>query len=183
MHCLGNLTGWQKLSNISVLCELCNTASHVVHNFVCCSPHVNIKMFFAVPIAQRLKQTLEPCDTEYPAFVSERTIKETTGNIACDDCFKSFVIQQIPSSNLFMVVVDNECFCDSIPPITMAPIEIRYNESLKCERLKSQKIRRRPESCHGFHPEENARECGGVSGLSAKPSLVLLPLLLMIFSR
>lgn len=40
--------------------------------------------------------------------------------------FRSFVIQQIPSSNLFMVVVDNECFCDSIPPITMAPIEIRY---------------------------------------------------------
>lgn len=39
---------------------------------------------------------------------------------------RSFVIQQIPSSNLFMVVVDNECFCDSIPPITMAPIEIRY---------------------------------------------------------
>lgn len=30
---------------------------------------------------------------------------------------------------------------------------IVHNESLKCERLKSQKIRRRPESCHGFHPE------------------------------
>lgn len=40
--------------------------------------------------------------------------------------YRSFVIQQIPSSNLFMVVVDNECFCDSVPPITMAPIEIRY---------------------------------------------------------
>uniref|UniRef100_A0A8C0VRF1 Voltage-dependent calcium channel subunit alpha-2/delta-3 n=1 Tax=Cyanistes caeruleus TaxID=156563 RepID=A0A8C0VRF1_CYACU len=172
----GNLTGWQKLSNISVLCELCNAASHVVHNFVCCSSHVNIKMFFPVPIAQRLKQTLEPCDTEYPAFVSERTIKETTGNIACDDCFKSFVIQQIPSSNLFMVVVDNECFSSLLNCLV-------HNESLKCERLKSQKIRRRPESCHGFHPEENARECGGVSGLSAKPSLVLLPLLLKIFSR
>lgn len=88
MHCLGNLTGWQKLSNISILCELCNTASRVVQNCVCCSSHVNIKIFFPVPIAQRLKQTLEPCDTEYPAFVSERTIKETTGNIACDDCFK-----------------------------------------------------------------------------------------------
>ncbi|VTJ63286.1 Hypothetical predicted protein, partial [Marmota monax] len=36
--------------------------------------------------AQKLKQTLEPCDTEYPAFVSERTIKETTGNIVCEDC-------------------------------------------------------------------------------------------------
>uniref|UniRef100_A0A8C3ST92 Calcium voltage-gated channel auxiliary subunit alpha2delta 3 n=1 Tax=Chelydra serpentina TaxID=8475 RepID=A0A8C3ST92_CHESE len=123
--------------------------------------------------AQRLKQTLEPCDTEYPAFVSERTIKETTGNIACDDCFKSFVIQQIPSSNLFMVVVDNECNCESILPITMEPIEIRsllnyceHNESLKCERLKSQKIRRRPESCHGFHPEVSFCPCS-----QAPPSL------------
>ncbi|XP_053149268.1 voltage-dependent calcium channel subunit alpha-2/delta-3 isoform X4 [Hemicordylus capensis] len=133
--------------------------------------------------AQRLKQTLEPCDTEYPAFVSERTIKETTGNIDCDDCFKSFVIQQIQNSNLFMVVVSNECDCESISPITMEPIEIRYNESLKCERLKSHKIRRRPESCHGFHPEENAGECGGVLGLSAKPTLVVLPLFLAIFSR
>ncbi|XP_072845734.2 voltage-dependent calcium channel subunit alpha-2/delta-3 isoform X4 [Pogona vitticeps] len=133
--------------------------------------------------AQRLKQTLEPCDTEYPAFVSERTIKETTGNIDCDDCFKSFVIQQIQNSNLFMVVVSNECDCESIPPITMEPIEIRYNESLKCERLKSHKIRRRPESCHGFHPEENARECGGVLALTAKPTLVALPLFLTIFSR
>lgn len=47
MHCLGNLTGWQKLSNISILCELCSTASHVVQNFVCCSCHVNIKIFFS----------------------------------------------------------------------------------------------------------------------------------------
>lgn len=133
--------------------------------------------------AQKLKQTLEPCDTEYPAFVSERTIKETTGNIACEDCSKSFVIQQIPSSNLFMVVVDSSCLCESVAPITMAPIEIRYNESLKCERLKAQKIRRRPESCHGFHPEENARECGGASSLQAQAALLLLPLVSSLFSR
>lgn len=43
---------------------------------------------FLFALAQRLKQTLEPCDTEYPAFVSERTIKETTGSIDCDDCLK-----------------------------------------------------------------------------------------------
>ncbi|XP_071983991.1 voltage-dependent calcium channel subunit alpha-2/delta-3 isoform X4 [Engystomops pustulosus] len=133
--------------------------------------------------AQRLKQTLEPCDTEYPAFVSERTIKETTGTINCDDCTKSFVIQQIPSSNLFMVVVDNVCSCSNVAPITMAPIEIRYNESLKCERLKSQKIRRRPESCHGFHPEENARECGGAFGISSRPITMLLSLLMVYISR
>ncbi|VCX37964.1 unnamed protein product, partial [Gulo gulo] len=134
--------------------------------------------------AQKLKQTLEPCDTEYPAFVSERTIKETSGNIACEDCSKSFVIQQIPSSNLFMVVVDSSCLCESMTPITMAPIEIsQHNESLKCERLKAQKIRRRPESCHGFHPEENARECGGAPRPQAEMVLVLFPLLLMFFSR
>lgn len=39
---------------------------------------------------------------------------------------RSFVIQQIPSSNLFMVVVDSSCLCESAAPITMAPIEIRY---------------------------------------------------------
>ncbi|XP_066553823.1 voltage-dependent calcium channel subunit alpha-2/delta-3 isoform X2 [Amia ocellicauda] len=76
--------------------------------------------------AQRGKPMLVPCDTEYPAFVSERTIKETTGNIDCDGCVKSFVIQQIPSSNLFMVVVDNKCDCKAAPPITMEPIEIMY---------------------------------------------------------
>uniref|UniRef100_A0A8C5H705 VWFA domain-containing protein n=1 Tax=Gouania willdenowi TaxID=441366 RepID=A0A8C5H705_GOUWI len=92
--------------------------------------------------AQRVgRNTQVPCDTEYPAFVSERTIKENMGSIDCDGCFKSFVIQQIPSSNLFMVVTDNKCDC------------IAHNESLKCERLKIQKDRRRPDSCHPFHAE------------------------------
>nr|XP_043879040.1 voltage-dependent calcium channel subunit alpha-2/delta-3 isoform X2 [Solea senegalensis] len=72
----------------------------------------------------RGKTMMVPCDTEYPAFVSERTIKETTGNIDCGGCIRSFVIQQIPSSNLFMVVVDNKCDCSSAPPVTMDPIEI-----------------------------------------------------------
>lgn len=39
---------------------------------------------------------------------------------------RSFVIQQIPSSNLFMVVVDNKCDCSTFEPITMDPIEIMY---------------------------------------------------------
>lgn len=39
---------------------------------------------------------------------------------------RSFVIQQIQNSNLFMVVVSNECDCESVSPITMEPIEIRY---------------------------------------------------------
>uniref|UniRef100_A0AAQ5WYA6 VWFA domain-containing protein n=1 Tax=Amphiprion ocellaris TaxID=80972 RepID=A0AAQ5WYA6_AMPOC len=102
--------------------------------------------FFVTRSAQRSrgKTMMVPCDTEYPAFVSERTIKETTGNIDCDGCFRSFVIQQIPSSNLFMVVVDSKCDCSGAPPVTMDPIEII---------LKFQKDRKKPESCHPFHPE------------------------------
>ena len=45
-------------------------------------------------------------------------------SVSCSN--RSFVIQQIPSSNLFMVVVDSSCLCESVAPITMAPIEIRY---------------------------------------------------------
>ncbi|XP_036839893.1 voltage-dependent calcium channel subunit alpha-2/delta-3-like isoform X2 [Oncorhynchus mykiss] len=131
----------------------------------------------------RGKTMLVPCDTEYPAFVSERTIKETTGNIDCEGCVRSFVIQQIPSSNLFMVVVDNKCDCSSTLPVSMDPIEIMYNESLKCDRLKFQKDRKRPESCHPFHPEENAMECGGAAGLSAPLTGALLSLLATLFTR
>uniref|UniRef100_A0A8C7TE13 Calcium channel, voltage dependent, alpha2/delta subunit 3 n=1 Tax=Oncorhynchus mykiss TaxID=8022 RepID=A0A8C7TE13_ONCMY len=119
----------------------------------------------------RGKTMMVPCDTEYPAFVSERTIKETTGNIDCEGCARSFVIQQIPSSNLFMVVVDNKCDCSSAPL------------SLKCDRLKFQKDRKRPETCHPFHPEENAMECGGTAGLSAPLTAALLPLLATFISR
>ncbi|XP_077459637.1 voltage-dependent calcium channel subunit alpha-2/delta-3 isoform X1 [Stigmatopora argus] len=124
----------------------------------------------------RGKTTMVPCDTEYPAFVSERTIKETTGNIECDGCVRSFVIQQIPSSNLFMVVVDNKCDCSNVPPVTMDPVEIMYNESHKCDRLKFQKDRKKPESCHPFHPEENAMECGSASRLHSPLTAALLPL-------
>lgn len=44
-------------------------------------------LFFS--LAQRGGKTmLVPCDKEYPAFVSERTIKETVGNIDCESCVK-----------------------------------------------------------------------------------------------
>uniref|UniRef100_A0A3Q3E4R1 Calcium channel, voltage dependent, alpha2/delta subunit 3 n=1 Tax=Labrus bergylta TaxID=56723 RepID=A0A3Q3E4R1_9LABR len=137
----------------------------------------------------RGKTMMVPCDTVYPAFVSERTIKETTGNIDCDGCIRSFVIQQIPSSNLFMVVVDNKCDCSSAPPVTMDPIEIMYilsrgnTDSLKCDRLKFQKDRKKPESCHPFHPEENAMECGSATRLSSGLTAALLPLIAATISR
>uniref|UniRef100_A0A674NAC7 Calcium voltage-gated channel auxiliary subunit alpha2delta 3 n=1 Tax=Takifugu rubripes TaxID=31033 RepID=A0A674NAC7_TAKRU len=136
--------------------------------------------------AQRMGRTMQvPCDTEFPAFISERTIKENTGNVDCDGCIKSFVIQQIPSSNLFMVVVDNKCDCSMFEPITMNPIEIMYilDWHKRCERLKMQKHRRRPDTCHPFHPEENAMECGGAACLVPSAVATLFAVLLVLLYR
>ncbi|KAG5835921.1 hypothetical protein ANANG_G00249130 [Anguilla anguilla] len=58
-----------------------------------------------------------------------------------------------------------------------------HNESLKCERLKLQKDRKRPDSCHPFHAEENAMECGGALGLNPQPLVTLLALLCALLAR
>uniref|UniRef100_A0A674IYU2 Calcium voltage-gated channel auxiliary subunit alpha2delta 4 n=1 Tax=Terrapene triunguis TaxID=2587831 RepID=A0A674IYU2_9SAUR len=99
---------------------------------------------------------LQPCDTEYPVFVYETTIKETNGLIECGDCQKMFVAQQIANSNLLLLVTDATCDCSIFPPVLLEAKEVKYIlllSQLKCDRMRSQKLRRRPDTCHAFHPE------------------------------
>nr|XP_048700597.1 voltage-dependent calcium channel subunit alpha-2/delta-4 [Caretta caretta] len=119
---------------------------------------------------------LQPCDTEYPVFVYESTIKETNGLIECGDCQKMFVAQQIANSNLLLLVTDAACDCSIFPPVLLEVKEVKYNASVKCDRMRSQKVRRRPDTCHAFHPEENAQDCGGAAEISASLTLLLLAL-------
>ncbi|XP_062426243.1 voltage-dependent calcium channel subunit alpha-2/delta-4 [Rhea pennata] len=126
------------------------------------------------------QDTLQPCDTEYPVFVYEPAIKETNGLIECGDCQKMFVAQQIASSNLLLLVTDATCDCSIFPPVLLNPKEVKYNASVKCDRMRSQKLRRRPDTCHAFHPEENAQDCGGAAEISVSPTLFLLPLALLL---
>ncbi|KAL7837090.1 hypothetical protein SRHO_G00268010 [Serrasalmus rhombeus] len=77
-------------------------------------------------------------------------------------------------------------FCKNIVlppcvPITFNPLA--HNESLKCERLKFQKDRKRPDSCHPFHPEENAMECGSAATLSPTLVAAVFPILTFFISR
>ncbi|XP_067392220.1 voltage-dependent calcium channel subunit alpha-2/delta-4 [Emydura macquarii macquarii] len=123
---------------------------------------------------------LQPCDTEYPAFVYETTIEETNGLIECGDCQKMFVVQQIANSNLLLLVTDAACDCSIFPPVLLEAKEVKYNASVKCDRMRSQKLRRRPDTCHAFHAEENAQDCGGAAEISA--SLTLLLLMLVTFA-
>uniref|UniRef100_A0A8C9A938 Calcium voltage-gated channel auxiliary subunit alpha2delta 4 n=1 Tax=Prolemur simus TaxID=1328070 RepID=A0A8C9A938_PROSS len=122
------------------------------------------------------QDTLQPCDTEYPVFVHQPAIQETNGTIECGACQKPFAMQQIPSSNLLLLVTDPTCDCGVFPPVLQEPTEVKYNASVKCDRMRSQKLRRRPDSCHAFHAEENAQDCGGASDTSASLPLLLLPL-------
>ncbi|XP_050004471.1 voltage-dependent calcium channel subunit alpha-2/delta-4 isoform X1 [Alexandromys fortis] len=119
---------------------------------------------------------LHPCDTEYPVFVHQTSIQEANGIIECEACQKTFVMQQIPSSNLLLLVTDLTCDCSAYSPILQEATEVKYNASVKCDRMRSQKPRRRPGSCHAFHPEENAQDCGGASDIPMSLPLLLLPL-------
>ncbi|XP_041592870.1 voltage-dependent calcium channel subunit alpha-2/delta-4 [Vulpes lagopus] len=120
------------------------------------------------------QDALQPCDTEYPVFVHQTAVQETNGIIECGTCQKMFVMQQIPSSNLLLLVTDPTCDCSIFPPVLQEATEVKYNASVKCDRMRSQKLRRRPDSCHAFHPEENAQECGGTADTSASLPMLLL---------
>ncbi|XP_053720186.1 voltage-dependent calcium channel subunit alpha-2/delta-4 isoform X1 [Synchiropus splendidus] len=132
-------------------------------------------VFTEASLHKKRVDVLQPCDTEYPSFIYEPTVKETNSIIKCGRCQKMFVVQQIPDSNLLLVVIQADCDCSrQHPPITLEPEEVRYIASIKCERMKSQKIRRRPESCHAYHPQENANDCGAAAALSVSVCLLLI---------
>ncbi|KAK2493124.1 hypothetical protein MC885_006900 [Smutsia gigantea] len=61
------------------------------------------------------QEVLQPCDTEYPVFVHQTTIQEANGIISCGACQKMFVMQQIPHSNLLLLVTDSTCDCSVFP--------------------------------------------------------------------
>ncbi|XP_034442821.1 voltage-dependent calcium channel subunit alpha-2/delta-4 isoform X3 [Hippoglossus hippoglossus] len=129
--------------------------------------------YFVDAHKQRKVEAQQPCDTEYPGFMYDSSIREANSLIKCGRCQKMFVVQQIPDSNLVLVVTQADCDCSrQYGAILLEPKEIKYNATVKCNRMKSQKVRRRPESCHSYHPKENAKECGGASAISLSSSLL-----------
>uniref|UniRef100_A0A7N6AVF2 VWFA domain-containing protein n=1 Tax=Anabas testudineus TaxID=64144 RepID=A0A7N6AVF2_ANATE len=140
---------------------MCKMHSHSVSN---ARPLLSVRtswpLSFSLSASAHKKKgdILQPCDTEYPSFVYEPSVKETNSIIKCGRCQKMFVVQQIPESNLLMLVVQADCDCSR----------------QHCDRMRSQKIRRRPESCHAYHPQENADDCGGASFISLSASIFFM---------
>uniref|UniRef100_A0A8C1XJE5 Calcium channel, voltage-dependent, alpha 2/delta subunit 4b n=1 Tax=Cyprinus carpio TaxID=7962 RepID=A0A8C1XJE5_CYPCA len=115
---------------------------------------------------QKKVELMQPCNTEYPGFMYDTSIRETNSIIKCGRCQKMFVLQQVPNSNLVMLVVQADCDC--------LLNSFEHNATVKCNRMKSQKIRRRPESCHAYHPHENAKDCGGACGIAVSLTLYFI---------
>uniref|UniRef100_A0A8C5SUV3 Voltage-dependent calcium channel alpha-2/delta subunit conserved region domain-containing protein n=1 Tax=Laticauda laticaudata TaxID=8630 RepID=A0A8C5SUV3_LATLA len=130
-------------------------------------------LFLPILAHKHKKQdVLQPCDTEYPVFVYEPAIKEANGLIECGACQKMFLAQQVMNSNLVLLVTDATCDCSIFPSFAFLNSCV-HNSSVKCDRMRSQKLRRRPDTCHAFHPEENAQDCGGAAAISASSILLL----------
>uniref|UniRef100_A0A3Q3EGE2 Voltage-dependent calcium channel alpha-2/delta subunit conserved region domain-containing protein n=1 Tax=Labrus bergylta TaxID=56723 RepID=A0A3Q3EGE2_9LABR len=123
--------------------------------------------YFVDAHKQKKVDALQPCDTAYPGFMYDSSVKEANSLIKCGRCQKMFVVQQIPDSNLVLVVTQADCDCSrQYGPILLEAKEIKY-----ILLMKSQKVRRRPESCHSYHPKENAKECGGAAAIFLSFSL------------
>ncbi|XP_016535362.1 voltage-dependent calcium channel subunit alpha-2/delta-4-like isoform X3 [Poecilia formosa] len=137
--------------------------------------------YFVDAHKQKKVDALQPCDTAYPGFMYDSSVREANSLIKCGRCQKMFVVQQVPDSNLVLVVTQASCDCSrQFGPILLQPKEIKYNATVKCNRMKSQKVRRRPESCHSYHPKENAKDCGGASAISMSLRLFAASLLFSV---
>ncbi|XP_068170144.1 voltage-dependent calcium channel subunit alpha-2/delta-4-like isoform X1 [Antennarius striatus] len=88
---------------------------------------VDAKAGYHTSHRQRKVEPLQPCDTEYPGFMYDSSIKEANSLIKCGRCQKMFVVQQIPDSNLVLVVTQADCDCSrQYGPILLQPKEIKY---------------------------------------------------------
>uniref|UniRef100_A0A673YZT3 Voltage-dependent calcium channel subunit alpha-2/delta-4-like n=1 Tax=Salmo trutta TaxID=8032 RepID=A0A673YZT3_SALTR len=153
------------------------SVSHVFQYFLTMKKALFAETFAMCSHKAKRTDALQPCDTEYPGFMLDNSIKETNSLLKCGRCQKMFVVQAVPDSNLVLMVVQADCDCSrQYSSITLEPKEVKYNASVKCNRMKSQKVRRRPKSCHAYHPKENAKDCGGASEISLSVALFLASL-------
>ncbi|KAJ3596840.1 hypothetical protein NHX12_003240 [Muraenolepis orangiensis] len=60
---------------------------------------------------QKKMEALQPCDTVYPGFLYDDSIREANSLIKCGRCQKMFVAQYVPDSNLVLVVTQADCDC------------------------------------------------------------------------
>uniref|UniRef100_A0AAX7TFD0 VWFA domain-containing protein n=1 Tax=Astatotilapia calliptera TaxID=8154 RepID=A0AAX7TFD0_ASTCA len=83
--------------------------------------------YFVDAHKQKKLDALQPCDTAYPGFMYDPSVREANSLNKCGRCQKMFVVQQIPDSNLVLVVTQAYCDCSrQYGAILLEPKEIKY---------------------------------------------------------
>ncbi|XP_046388062.1 voltage-dependent calcium channel subunit alpha-2/delta-3 isoform X1 [Ischnura elegans] len=157
----------------------------------------------------------QPCDQEVDLYLlqhqlitSDKGHKKNPYMMPSNHCIRPFVVQAITLSNLILVVVDDLCpdrgtMPTTLPPkgydddeeedvevgdLTVRPIEIDYNNTLACHKLRvvGELPRRNHGVCINSHPNENEITLCG-RGSQLKPSHLLhitaVQLLFFLFVR
>ncbi|GIX89432.1 hypothetical protein CDAR_304301 [Caerostris darwini] len=63
-----------------------------------------------------------------------------------------FIVQEVPYTNLVMLVVHTTCPCETTS-IKLEPKEVNQNETQRCQRMKQNIYGRRPTVCLNYHPQ------------------------------
>lgn len=119
---------------------------------------------------------MRPCDKEFNLYEmvdvkgAESRSREITCNTnsACTRLvdrfewaqFKVYILcrkmttQYVPHTNLMLVIVvkNTQCSCPE-SRVSIEPEEIEYTEQRRCQLLGAEKYRKRPSSCHNYHPQ------------------------------
>ncbi|KAG8188011.1 hypothetical protein JTE90_009887 [Oedothorax gibbosus] len=133
-----------------------------------------------------------PCEKEIDLYemLPREFLEPVKGRLSMchsSGCDKQFIVQQVPYTNLVMLVVYTTCPCETTS-VKLEPTEVRQNETLRCARMKQNIYRRRPNVCLNYHPEETdmKQECGSSSFLksfSISNLLVLITIIQYILQR
>ncbi|XP_055932113.1 voltage-dependent calcium channel subunit alpha-2/delta-3-like isoform X2 [Argiope bruennichi] len=119
------------------------------------------------------KTVPHPCEKEIDLFEMlprefGEPVKGRLSMCHSSGCDKQFIVQQVPYTNLVMLVVYTTCPCETTS-VKLEPKEVKQNETLRCLRMKQNIYRRRPSPCINYHPEETDmnNECGSCSVIKA----------------
>uniref|UniRef100_T1GL87 Uncharacterized protein n=1 Tax=Megaselia scalaris TaxID=36166 RepID=T1GL87_MEGSC len=98
---------------------------------------------------------LKACDHERTLYTFKENNLENDplGSNGSNGCEKPFVISPIQRSNLILLVIDTMCPRDTQHFVLTDPVEIKYNESLACEKKNTILSRRKPVNCTNNHVE------------------------------
>jgi len=126
----------------------------------------------------------KPCDKEVYLYELQEKVLAGLGrplqgilrNCHESSCERPFTVSLIPNTNLVLVVADTTCPCFSARS-NVTPTKVDYgpsNETLYCEKLKTNLYRKKPHQCIYYHPqEEEISLCGSGCMLSLSPLLIL----------